>query len=293
MKKNFYYLSLILGLVLGMTMFTACGGDDDDNGGGASGGNTPIASIVGTWSGEDKIERTGSTRTLIVTFKSDMTGDFTYESNAYYRYAAFTYSISGNTINCKGVIAGEDGNVNEDWSQSFTYNGTTLTPIDAYSEIILYKDGYTNNSSSNSGSGNSGGGSSSGSGDSSANTVYIINDNEIRVGVNDYENGWYGYVLQFGFGVESDEAYNSGMTQIRLTLWADNGTFEPLNYSTSTYGKKKTFTLNLSPYDKEWFNLIGIQSKDSKLYLNYELDYYTTTDGKWHNIKSKKLTINK
>lgn len=40
MKKNFYYLSLLLGLVLGMTMFTACGGDDDDNGGGA-GGFTP------------------------------------------------------------------------------------------------------------------------------------------------------------------------------------------------------------------------------------------------------------
>ena len=38
MKKNFYYLSLLLGLVLGMTMFTACGGDDDN--GGASGGGT-------------------------------------------------------------------------------------------------------------------------------------------------------------------------------------------------------------------------------------------------------------
>ena len=31
MKKNFYYLSLMLGLVFGMTMFTACGGDDDDD----------------------------------------------------------------------------------------------------------------------------------------------------------------------------------------------------------------------------------------------------------------------
>ena len=41
MKKNFYYLSLLLGLVLGMTMFTACGGDDDNNNGdGASGGGT-------------------------------------------------------------------------------------------------------------------------------------------------------------------------------------------------------------------------------------------------------------
>jgi hypothetical protein len=33
MKKNFFYLSLLLGLFFGMTMFTACGGDDDDNGG--------------------------------------------------------------------------------------------------------------------------------------------------------------------------------------------------------------------------------------------------------------------
>lgn len=32
MKKNFYYLSLILGLVFGMMMFTACGGGDDGNG---------------------------------------------------------------------------------------------------------------------------------------------------------------------------------------------------------------------------------------------------------------------
>jgi hypothetical protein len=31
MKKNFYYLSLLLGLVFGMTMFTACGGSDDDD----------------------------------------------------------------------------------------------------------------------------------------------------------------------------------------------------------------------------------------------------------------------
>ena len=29
MKKNFYYLSILLGLVFGMMMFTACGGDDD------------------------------------------------------------------------------------------------------------------------------------------------------------------------------------------------------------------------------------------------------------------------
>lgn len=37
MKKTFYYLSLLLGLVFGMTMFTACGGDDDDDGGNGNG----------------------------------------------------------------------------------------------------------------------------------------------------------------------------------------------------------------------------------------------------------------
>ena len=31
MKKNFYYLSLLLGLVFVMTLFTACGGGDDDD----------------------------------------------------------------------------------------------------------------------------------------------------------------------------------------------------------------------------------------------------------------------
>ena len=51
MKNNFYYLSLILGLVLGMTMFTACGGDDDDpvsNTASNNNSNT-FNKILGTW----------------------------------------------------------------------------------------------------------------------------------------------------------------------------------------------------------------------------------------------------
>lgn len=42
MKKNFYYLSLLLGLFFGMTMFTACGGDDGDGGGGDDPANNEI-----------------------------------------------------------------------------------------------------------------------------------------------------------------------------------------------------------------------------------------------------------
>lgn len=56
MKKNFYYFSLLLGLVLGMTMFTACGGDDDGNDtgqttGGGSGAKEDFGSdgLKGFW----------------------------------------------------------------------------------------------------------------------------------------------------------------------------------------------------------------------------------------------------
>ena len=51
MKKNFYYLSLLLGLVLGMTMFTACGGDDDDDNGGGASGTYSESSVIGVWEG--------------------------------------------------------------------------------------------------------------------------------------------------------------------------------------------------------------------------------------------------
>ena len=49
MKKNFYYLSLLLGLVFGMTMFTACGGDDDDSSVMSPFGGKIEGPIEGTW----------------------------------------------------------------------------------------------------------------------------------------------------------------------------------------------------------------------------------------------------
>lgn len=46
MKKNFYYMSLLLGLVFGTAMFTACGGGDDDISGNSSGQNAGGDSAV-------------------------------------------------------------------------------------------------------------------------------------------------------------------------------------------------------------------------------------------------------
>ncbi len=50
MKKNFYYISLLLGMVFGMTMFTACGSDDDDN----SGSNADIL-VPGKFMGPKRV----------------------------------------------------------------------------------------------------------------------------------------------------------------------------------------------------------------------------------------------
>ena len=104
--------------------------------------NDVINDLTGTWIGNKSASATGGKRTLSVTFRNDRTGSLTYESNVYYRHAEFNYTISGNTVNCAGVIVGEDGRSNESWSQSFEYHTNYLTPIGAYSDITLYKEGY-------------------------------------------------------------------------------------------------------------------------------------------------------
>lgn len=56
MKKNFYYLSLMLGLVFGMMMFTACGGDDDgDTGNGGSNGGGTESGEIGKFQGPKRV----------------------------------------------------------------------------------------------------------------------------------------------------------------------------------------------------------------------------------------------
>lgn len=125
-------------VLLSATLLCGCNSDDDNNN---SVQNVPQG-LIGTWGGSKTISSTGSERSLIVTFKTDMTGDLTYESSSYYRYAAFNYTVSGNTINCYGVMVGEDGNVNENWSMTFEYHENYLRPLDAYTDITLYKAGY-------------------------------------------------------------------------------------------------------------------------------------------------------
>ena len=119
--------------------------------------------------------------------------------------------------------------------------------------------------------------------------VWFTNDSEILTGVNNADNGWYSYVLQFGFGVNDDEAYKNGMKQIKLTVWADNGCTD-MSFKTSNYGKKNTYTLNLST-EKEMYKWIYIQSKDQSITFNYELEYYDSNDGRWYDVTSRSMTF--
>ena len=83
MKKNFYYLSLILGLVLGMTMFTACGGDDD-NGGGASGGGTSDGGAGGFTPGKFMGPKRVFGDNLLSSYGGKSSGrELTYDSNGF------------------------------------------------------------------------------------------------------------------------------------------------------------------------------------------------------------------
>lgn len=160
------------------------------------------------------------------------------------------------------------------------------TYVKVGTKSIDNSNGNGSNNGDNNGD-NSGNGNSSGIMDSG---VYVISDSEILTGVNDLGNGWYSYVLQFGFGANNDDVYKEGKTQIRLTVWADNGCTD-MSYKTSNYGNKNTYTLNLST-KKDWYDWIYIQSKDRKITFNYELEYYDSKDGKWHGIQSRKLTFN-
>ena len=60
MKKNFYYLSLVFGIMAGLILFTACSSDDDES------SSNPL---VGTWRAE--VTSKGQLRYWDLTFTSD------------------------------------------------------------------------------------------------------------------------------------------------------------------------------------------------------------------------------
>ena len=112
MKKTISFLSLLFGLFVCVTVFSACGGDDD-NGGSSS---NPL---VGTWRAE--VMTKGKLQYWDLTFTSDykFTAKDTYaETGEVKETTTGTYSVENGfvTINAKGF-----------GTSAFQINGNELT----------------------------------------------------------------------------------------------------------------------------------------------------------------------
>ena len=176
MKKNFYYLSLLLGLVLGMTMFTACGGDDDDNGGasgGASGGSeesvTPgkfmgpkrvfgdnlLSSYGGSSSGRELTYNSDDFVTSIKSYSVDAYGQKTYSGYEYVvSYSDNQVIVTYNRPNARQetytFTIGNNGFA-ESWkTDAYAGVGTTSSVKCEYdsdghlTKLTVYEDGIDN-----------------------------------------------------------------------------------------------------------------------------------------------------
>ena len=239
MKKIFYYMSLLLGFVFGMTMFTACGGDDDDDGG--SGGSSDLAQLDGIYSGTGNLE--GDELTIVIDF--DGKGNSEYTFYAYFedygqmpieecKNSTYTYDSGSGTLK----LYDNDNNTYISWvitnlsSSSFQLYqekwNTTLNMSRTGNSAIKGKKKSSSGSSS-SGSGSSDSGSSSktkcpyclGSGDchnyktSSANKIYCGGDGKCY---NCNGKGWY-----YGIGYQKVNCPNCDSPGYNSSLIGSSG----------------------------------------------------------------------
>ena len=273
-------------MLLSALLVISCGSDDDDN----NRGQSVPQGLLGTWGGSKTISTTGSERSLMVTFNSNMTGDLTYESSSYYRYAAFNYTVNGNIVNCTGVMAGEDGNVNENWSMSFEYHENYLKPLDAYTDITLYpawSGGYDNYGGDDN-DGSETGGDTSGGGSNSTYHVAFTNDWSTI-----YSQGTYAHQIFMGFGV-SKGTYALGYNSFGVAVRAIDGTIG--NYSAKTKRingvTMNCFEESLYSGDKdyEWGELLIVQSKNKTVQLEY-IPYFYDNDARDYVYMPKQTYI--
>ena len=108
MKKKFYYLSLMLGLVFGMVSFTSCGGDDDDD--------TPtIARLNGIYEGN------GVYKNVEWTFVFDFDGNGKVDWTAYAYDDNHTKQMVRHYSNCAYWFSNDPGDMYIQGSDSYTH----------------------------------------------------------------------------------------------------------------------------------------------------------------------------
>ena len=130
MKK---VLFCMLGVIC-MLAFASCSKDGD--------GSYIPESLEGYWCGVYYDNR-GREAWLEVTFESDGIGDLRLESpTGLVVLAEFEYSVSGNTVKCKGASANTNGSSSSNFSITFLMDEEYLIPQDKYTQFILKKNGY-------------------------------------------------------------------------------------------------------------------------------------------------------
>lgn len=171
MKKKFYYLSLMLGLIFGMVSFTSCGGDDDDD--------TPtIARLNGIYEGN------GVYKNVEWTFVFDFDGNGKVDWTAYAYDDNHTEQMVRHYSNCAYWFSNDPGDMYIQGSDSYTHwkvsnltdksfnlhqmewDVTFSMTRTGNSAIRGKSGGSSSGSGSGSGSGGSGSGGSGYSGDS-------------------------------------------------------------------------------------------------------------------------------
>ena len=238
-----------------MAMLCLCScGDDDESGTGSA-----LSGLIGTWYGE----RSNANQSITVIFRKDKTGEFTYESNVYYRVAEFTYSVSGDQIVCKGIIAGEDGVVNN-WNQTFEWCGSYLAPIGAYSDIYLYKNGqipdddYSNYNNSNQ---NGSGSSNDNNNNSNSQSGTIQGHDYVNLGL---PSGtlW----ATCNVGANKPEEYGSyyAWGEINEKSIYDWSTYKWMKKGYSSWKQITKYTVDDGAYGSYWYNAYDVFIGDGK-----------------------------
>ena len=136
MAKILTKLATICFLAIFCIGFTTCGDKDKE-------GEELLNSVQGTWKGVRTDINPVSGRKYVylsVHFSQDMTGYLEYETPTGNSEAFFSYSISGNTINCSGVYFYSDGDYNDNYSINFKAEGDRLI-TDSNGGFILTRDG--------------------------------------------------------------------------------------------------------------------------------------------------------
>lgn len=134
------YANTTLALIacLFTTFFYSCGNEDEPS------NNELAESIVGSWYGQRTYNNPASGQkfqSLSITFYQNRTGDLEYEAPTSYTAASFTYKINGDIIQCTGVRAYTDGDVETDFTMKLRIESDRLIPLDKYSEFILTRNG--------------------------------------------------------------------------------------------------------------------------------------------------------